>query len=181
MEKNDLSKRIRQEFLEFANIEKIAVPKGLSETVLGTIRSELNPSSASVFLKLTLIHFFVGFATLSMCPQFGVSLTSSMGLMQYLMKYGEGVCMLGCGALFLGASVLVASFVLKPEEVKVLRRNRVLLLSSLAALSLGILVGVGGEVVATLGLVWVLGAVVGGSGLMQLGWTLRKLAIQGTW
>ncbi len=182
MERNEnQTKRLRDEFREFCAMEGMAAPKIVTENILEKIRTELNPPAASVFMKLTLIQFFVGLATLAVCPQFGLSLTSSMGLMQYLMKYGEAVCMLGCGALFTGASVLVASFALRPEEVKVLRRNRVLQLTSLATLSLGAFVCLGGEVVATLGLVWVLGAVVGGAGLLQLGWTVRRLAVQGTW
>ncbi len=113
-----------------------------------------------------------------MCPQFGLSLTSSRGLMPYLMEYGESVCMLGCGVLFMGLSFLVASLALRPEEVTVLRRNRVLQISLLALLSLGAFAGFGGEVAPALGMVWALGAIVGGSALLQFGWTIRRAAIR---
>lgn len=179
MDESSYTKKLREEFREFATLDRVEVPKGFSEKILDHVRTSLNPSGASVFLKLTLIHFLVGAATLSFCPQFGVSLTSSMGLMHYLMQFGESVCMLGCGAVFMGSSLLVASLALRPEEVKVLRRNRVLQILSLAALSIGALIGVGGEVVISFGLIWVLGAILGGTGFLQLGWMIRKAAIQG--
>jgi len=179
MGENNFKKRLRNEFNEFIALEGGDVPKGVSESILGHVRTSLNPSSSSVFLKLTLIHFIVGVATLALCPQFGVSLTSSMGLMHYLMQFGESVCMMGCGAVFVGSSLLVASLVLRPEEVKVLRKNRVLQILSLSTLSLALLIGVGGEVVLSFGLAWVLGAILGGTGLLQIGWTIRRAAVQG--
>lgn len=179
MDKNNQIKRLREEFREFTTFDRVPVPKSVSEQILTQVRSDLNPTIASVFLKMTMIHFLVGVATLALCPQFGVSLTSGMGLMTYLMQFGESVCMLGCGAFFTGLSLLVASLALRPEEVSVLCRTRVLQIGSLAALSLGALIGVGGEVVASFGLIWILGAIVGGTGFLQLGWTIRKVAIQG--
>lgn len=179
MDANEQMKRIKQEYQEFATIERSAVPLALSENILSQVWADLNPSVISVFMKMTMIHFLVGLATLALCPQFGISLTSSMGLMHYLMRFGESVCMLGCGAFFTGSSLLVASLALRPEEVRVLSRTRVLQIVSLATLSLGALIGVGAEVVVSFGLVWVLGAVLGGTGFLQLGWTIRKAAIQG--
>lgn len=173
MKENNGQNRIHAEFQEFVAHEGIAVPKSLAEKVLSRIHSELNPSSTSVFLKLAIIHAVVGFATLSMCPQFGVSLTSSMGLMQYLMQYGESVCMFGCGVVFVGLSFLVASLALRPEQVNVIRRNRVLQISLLASISLISFVLFGGEVEPTTGMAWSLGAIVGGSAFLQLGWMIR--------
>lgn len=178
MEKNNRSQRVHQEFREFMAQDRITVPKALTETVLNMIHSELNPSGASVFSKMLGIHLLVGFATLAMCPQFGISLTSSTGLMQYLMRFGESVCMLGCGTLFVGLSSFVASLALRPEEVNVLRRNRVLQVSLLATLSLGAFVALGGNVEPSMGMVWSLGAIVGGSALLQLGWSIRRAAIR---
>jgi len=178
MEKNNRLNQVDQEFREFMAQDRVTVPTALTESVLSTIRSQMNPSGASVFLKLLGIHLLVGFATLTLCPQFGISLTSSMGLMQYLMHFGESVCMLGCGILFMGLSFLVASLALRPEEVKVLRRNRVLQIALLAPLSLGAFLALGGEVEPSMGMVWSLGAIVGGSALLQIGWSIRRAAIQ---
>ncbi|MBC7386164.1 MAG: hypothetical protein H7301_08410 [Cryobacterium sp.] len=178
MKNDDFSKQTHQQFLEFMGTGQAIVPKMLSESVLGRIQTQLNPSPFSVFVKLATIHFIVGFATLAMCPQFGISLTSSMGLMQYLMQYGESVCMLGCGTVFMGVSFLVASLVLRPEEVKVLRRNRVLQISVLASLSLGGIILAGGEVELPTGMAWALGTIIGGSSLLQIGWTMRRTVIR---
>jgi hypothetical protein len=168
------NKRIRGDYQEFVSAPRIPVPAALSEAVTNRIASELNPSSASVFLKLAGIQAFVGTATLAVCPQFGHSFTADMGLMPYLMRFGDSVCMLGCGALFTGLSLLVASLVLRPEEVKVLRRQRVLQIASVATLSLGAFLCLGSEIVAALGMAWILGGVLGGAGSLQLGWSVRK-------
>ena len=121
----------------------------------------------------------VRLATLSLCPQFGISLTGGAGLMNYLMGFGDGVCMLGCGAFFTSLSLLVASLGLRPEEVRVLRRQRVLQLGALATLSLGAFAFAGATLETTLALAWMLGAMLGGSCLLQLGWVIRRTAIAG--
>jgi hypothetical protein len=180
MKKNNEMGRLKEEFREFSSLEGISVPKNLSENIFKKIRADLNPPATMVFLKVTFIHLFVGLATLAFCPQFGVSFTSSMGLMTYLMQYGEAVCMMGCGALFIGASLLAASLLLRPEEVKVIHRNRILQITSLASLSVIVLSMMSGDVAITLGLVWMLGAIVGGAASLQVGWTIRRFAVQGT-
>ena len=162
------------EFAEFLSIEPEQVPHSVSENILSQIQSELHPSAMKVFGKVLFIQFAVGLITLLFCPQFGISLTSSHGIMPYLMKFGDTVCMLGCGGLFTALSFLVASFALKPEEVRSLRKHEVLQLVSLATLSLGAFVCVGGEVVLTLGLIWILGAVIGGVATLETGWILRQ-------
>lgn len=174
MEKN---KRLDWEtdFREFLEMEEVAVPQALSARVADPILRKLNPSFWQVFLKLILIQAVAGGVSLLYCPQFGVSFTSSHGLMHYLMQYGETVCMVGCGALFTGASLLVASFALRPEEVRVFREHRLLQMTSIAALSIGAFFCVGGTIVGGLALVWALGAIVGGMVTLELGWSIRRL------
>jgi hypothetical protein len=172
-EKNDSS--FDTEFEEFLNLEEgIVPPSDVSNRILSTVHSDLNPPAINVFGKTSLIHFVIGGATLLFCPQFGFSVTSSMGLMPYLMRYGDGVCMLGCGALFTSLSLLATSFVLRPEEVRVLERNRVVQVAALSTLSLGALLCFGSSIVLTLGLVWFLGALLGGIASLELGWFIRR-------
>ena len=163
-----------REFTDYLAVEPVDVPDPVSEQLLGRIHSELNPSALTVFTKAVFIQLVVGFVTLLFCPQFGVSLTSSYGLMPYLMKYGESACMLGCGALFTSFSFFIASFALKPEEVRALKQHEVLHLISVAILFLFALIYFGGDVALTLGLVWMLGAVVGGALTLETGWALRQ-------
>jgi hypothetical protein len=142
--------------------------------VLKQVRAELNPSAFAVFTKTALIHAFVGGLTLLFCPQFGIKLTSSHGVMPYLMKFGEGFCMLGCGAVFTAMSLLVASIALRAEEVRALKRNWPLQLAILAMLSLGALLCLGGEILLTLGLIWAVGAIIGGAVSLEAGWAYRR-------
>jgi hypothetical protein len=170
-----------KDFAEFMNKGETQVPDALSTQVLSQIHKELNPSATNVFLKIAFIQFAVGSVSLLFCPQFGISLTSSQGIMPYLMKFGEGVCMLGCGAIFTAFSLLIASFALRPEEVRALKQHELLHLLSLATLSLGAFLCLGGEIVLTLGFVWILGAIIGGIFTLELGWALRaKLARRAT-
>ena len=134
----------------------------------------MNISNNQLRQPVFAIHFVVGAFTLLFCPQFGVSLTSGRGLMPYLMKYGESLCMLGCGALFTALSILVASLVLRPEEVRVLKEKELLQLALLSTLSLGALALLGGEFALTFALVWLLGAILGGAITLEAGWAYRR-------
>ena len=163
-----------KEFHEFISAEAVTPPQALSESVAARIQGELNPPLLSVFLKLSGIHAVLGAVTLAFCPQFGFALTSGPGLMGPFMALGEQGCMVGCGAVFMGGSLLAASLVLKSDEVRAIRRTELLQISLLALLSLGVFVCAGVGVVAGLGLFWLLGSVVGGLGTFELGWALRR-------
>ena len=163
-----------KDFADYISTELVEVPASLSERVLGGIGAELNPSALSVFGKVSLVQFLGGLSTLLFCPQFGLSLSSSLGLMPYLMRFGESFCMLGCGALFTGFSLLIVSFTLRPEEIRILKKHEIVQLISVSTLSLGAFLCLGGEVVLALGLVWLLGAVIGGALTLKIGWGMRK-------
>ena len=162
------------DFSEFLASKVEEVPSHLSAQVFSHVHKELNPTALSVFAKISLIHFVSSMVTLVFCPQFGISLTSNMGIMPYLMKYGEGVCMLGCGAVFTGLSFFAASLFLRPEQVLVFHNNRILQLSLLSTLSLGAFLCMGGSVVASLGMIWIVGAVLGGVLASEVGWFFRQ-------
>ena len=87
--------------------------------------------------------------------------------------------MVGCGALFTSVSMLVVSWVLGPEEVRALREKRLLQLALLTMLSLGAILCLGGEVVMSLGLLWALGAIAGGTASLEVGWAYRRLSARG--
>lgn len=170
------NKNWESDFRAFLEAEPRPAPAPLSANVRGQVLRLLQPPFWLVFLKLALVQAVAGGVTLLYCPQFGFSLTGSHGLMHYLMQYGEVVCMAGCGALFTSASLLAASLVLRTEEVRALRAHRLLQLSSLAGLSLGVFFCAGASVAAGMGLVWALAAVVGGLATLELGWSLRRRA-----
>lgn len=163
-----------RDFGNFQKIEPVTPPIVLSERILARVRSDLNPGAWTVFLKLVAIHAVVGGFTLLFCPQFGVSPFKGMGLMGLLMRFGDLVCMMGCGVFFMAGSLLVASLYLRPEEVRVLRRMEVPQVCSLALLSIAAFICFGSAVIGSLALFWVLGSIVGGLGTLELGWALRQ-------
>jgi hypothetical protein len=164
---------MRNEFEEFINGEEINPPKAISEKIILNVKRDLNPSGLSVFKKLTLVQFVTGIITLLFCPQFGIGLTGSMGLMGLLMKFGDNICMAGCGAVFLGMSALFAALLLKPEEVRALEKNSLLQFSSLTLATAGIFICFGAPVLTTIGLSWFAGSLTGGLLTFKLGERLR--------
>ena len=168
-----------EDFQEFINSDSNSahVPENLSHKVLDTISAKLNPSALDVFIKVALLHAIASTLTLLFCPQFGLSLTSGMGLMQIFMRYGHSACMLACGVLFMSFGLLLASLILRPEEVRVLRANNLYFLLSLSGLSLGMFLCLGGQIFQTMTLVWLLGTLLGGGITLDLGWRLRRFSL----
>lgn len=171
--KNSKKTNWESEFADFLMSEPVEVPHMITEMIISKIQNELNPSFLQVFIKISSIHLFVGLVTLLFCPQFDISITSQLGLVPYLMQFGHEVCTFGCGAIFVGISLLASSFYLKPEEVKVLKRYAFLQLLVLSSLSLGFFVALGAEVILSLGLIWLAGATIGGVLSLDVGWALR--------
>ncbi len=166
-----------KEFQEFMATSEIEPSKKVSKVIQEHVYRELNPSSAYVFGKLALVHLVVGTITLLFCPQFGLSLTSHMGLMHWLMQFGSAVCMFGCGVFFLGTSALVASFVLRPEEIKIIRKTQFWQFALLAIVSMGIFLTLGPQAFETLAILWVAGSILGALASMEIGWLVRSLAM----
>ena len=152
-----------EDFSDFVSSDGAPVPKNLSQKILGYVHRELNPSSWFVFAKLIGIHSVVGTLSLSICEQFGMSpFNTGLSLAEYFMKFGHSVCMALCGFLFIGISVALAFFILKPEEFFVLKKNSWIQIPSLGLLSLAAFVGFGAEMVFGIGLLWFIGAMLGG-------------------
>ena len=164
---------MKNQFEEFINGEEIRPPESLSEKIILNIKRELNPSGLSVFKKLALLQFVTGLVTLLFCPQFGIGFTGNMGVMGLLMKFGDNICMAGCGAVFLGVSAFLAAFLLKPEEVRVLEKNSLLQFSSLTLATAGIFICLGAPILTTIGLSWFAGSLAGGFLTFRLGERLR--------
>jgi hypothetical protein len=174
MKKTPTSQEWIEEFQEFMGADEAQVPKVVSDSILSRVHMDLSPSSWIVFAKLSAIHAVMGFITLLFCPQFGLGFTDGMGLMALFMRFGDQACMVGCGAAFMGGSLLTASLVLRNEELRVIRKTEILQVSTLALLSVGVFICAGVGVVASLGAFWVLGSILGGLGTFELGWALRR-------
>jgi len=163
-----------KEFENFKSAEPLAPSTTLSDKILARVYNDLNPSALKVFSKLSLIHFFVSCVTLSFCAQFGFRLFGDgMGLMGYFMPLGAYGCMVACGFIFLGASVATAMLILRPEEIQVIRHNKLLKLGSLTFLSLGFFTMLRTEIVLGYALAWAMGSILGGILTLEVAWVIR--------
>jgi hypothetical protein len=166
---------MKKEFSNFLNTKTIIPPSQISENILYRVKKDLNPSVYLVSGKLSLIHILVSLVTLSVCPQFGFRLLGEgMGLMHIFSVFGKIGCTIVCGFFFLGISLLVATLVLKKEEIKIIRKKRFLEVLILAFLSLGFFLMIDVEVVFGMAILWFFGSVLGGLILLEAGWEFRK-------
>ena len=164
----------RLDFGAFLDADPSTPPEGVSGRIIGVVHQDLNPGAWGVFLKLAAIHSVVGGLTLLVCPQFGVNLLGGMGLMGLFMRFGDTVCMIACGVVFCGGSLLAASLVLLPEEVRAVRRRGVLQIPLLALLSIGVFICLDPSILGGLAMFWLVGSIAGGFGTLELGWALRR-------
>ena len=152
-----------EDFRDFVSHEGTPVPENMSRRILDYVHRELNPSPWLVFAKLFGVHTVVGTLSLAICDQFGMSpFNTGISLAEYFMKFGHSMCMTLCGFLFVGLSVAFAFVILRSEELSVLNRTAWLQVPSLSLLSLVIFTGIGAEVALGIGVLWFLGAMVGG-------------------
>lgn len=94
------------------------VPKQAHTRILSHVKAELQPAVALVFAKLLVVQAIMGMLTLLFCPQFELSLTSNVELLHYFHHvYGESLCALICGAIFIAPGAALAAYLLKPAEV----------------------------------------------------------------
>lgn len=151
------------EFKEFIQTAGAPVPRDVSENILNRVRADLNPSAWVVFAKLLGIHLVVGTLSLAICSQFGLNpFGTSFSLSEYFMTFGHSTCMVFCGVLFIGLTILLGRLLLQREELFVLSRSAPLQVFGLSVLSLAAFIGFGAEVVLGIGILWFIGAMVGG-------------------
>ena len=168
------NKKLSEEFAEFLSASELPAPLVLREAVLSEVHRDLNPSHKTVFLKMLGIHSAVSLLSLSICSQFGIKVLPLYDAMDAMMSVvGHTYCMAFCGLLYLGISALAFSLVLRPEEVKVIRRHKVLQLTLLSGLSLGVFLCLGAEVLLIPGILWLIGSLIGGIATLEVGWLLR--------
>ncbi len=165
-----------QEYQQFIDSED-TVPKNPDQLLLARMRTLLNPNASSVFAKILGIHLAVGFLSLSVCHQFGINpFHTERSLADWMMNVGgHHFCMLGCGILFVGLSVLAAGFFLTIEEVNALKRTSHFQTLVLGLMSLGIFLSFGAEFAVGIGAVWLLGGYIGGFAATETVLRLKKV------
>lgn len=152
-----------EDFNEFVQTERSTVPPEVSKAILDQVRKDLNPNAWVVFAKIFGIHTVVSILSLSICDQFGMSpFRSGFSLSDYFMRFGHSTCMVLCGVVFVGGSVLLAYPVLRHEEVTIFRKNLLLQVFSISVYSLVVLLALGAQIAFSIGILWLAGAVLGG-------------------
>ncbi|MES2966634.1 MAG: hypothetical protein V4668_02515 [Patescibacteria group bacterium] len=169
-----------KDYEEFLEADTVSVPQALSKTILTKIGKLMDPSPLSVFGKVALIHAVVGFFSLSICHQFGVNpFGTQASLADWFMAVGgHSVCMIGCGILFMGGSLLASGYFLTLEETRALRRTGFPQFFGLGILSLGLLATLGAELALTIGGLWLLGAMMGGFVATEMVWKFKYIRVQ---
>lgn len=156
-------KDIKKDFASFATEESSHIP---SFSVLDQIHQRImieRPATWLVATKIGIAHIIGSFITLISCEQFGLQLFfHGGGLMHYFMEISPTFCHLLCGVHYFIITFLVARFLLKPEEWLRIRRSRTLTVGILAFLSLGGFSIITHQVTFESGLLWFLGASLGG-------------------
>lgn len=176
---NDNNRKWLKEYESFLKAEEIVVPNDVTEKVFSQMQSLVNPNAWIVFSKILGFHIVVGFLSLSICHQFGINpFGTKQSLDAWFMTIGgHSTCMIFCGVLFVGLSLLSAGYFLTIEEVKVLKRTEFLQTFALGAVSLSIFALVGAELAVTFAGLWLLGALVGGFIATETVWKLKRSSI----
>lgn len=167
------------DYQDFLSSENVKVPSEVNSNILSKMQQLLNPSAWNVFFKLLGIHLVTGFLSLSICHQFGLNpFNTERSLADWFMKVGgHHFCMLGCGTLFVGVSILAAGYFLTLEEIKALKRTELLQNLSIGLISLGMFTAFGVEFVLSIAGLWLLGGLIGGYVATTAVWKLKAAKI----
>ena len=167
------------EYEEFLNADKTAIPEAVNLRILASLKKLVNPSPFIVFFKVLGIHSVISFLSLSICHQFGLNpFNTERSLADWMMSTGgHHACMIGCGVLFVGLSLFLAGYLLSIEEVIALKKTKVLQTISLGVISLSLLIAVGAQVALTIGVLWFVGAVIGGMVAVETSLLLKRASL----
>lgn len=163
-----------KDYRDFLESNPQRPPVAVSNRIFSEVHRDLSPLATAVFFKLFAVHAATAIVTLSFCPQLGTRIFGEgPGLMSYFMIFGHLGCMMACGFFFLAASLAVAAIFLRPEELRVIRNHRWAEMGSLAILSLGFFLALNPDVILSVAITWLMGALGGAFFALELGWRYR--------
>jgi hypothetical protein len=153
------------------------VPNHLNQKILSEIKSRLHPDLKRLLLKLFIIHLTTAVVTLSICPQLGFSLfKTGINLMDVFMKISPYFCDLACGAFFTSTSIMSALFILRRDELRLLRHKKFLTTSVMTLSSIGFLIMLGPQFFIQFSLLWLIGSFGGAMLSLDLGTRAMKFS-----
>jgi hypothetical protein len=149
-------------------------PTEISHIIRDKIRKDLDPNHKVVFGKLVLVQGFIGFISMLFCPQFNMSLTNNHDVFHYFhYTFGEQVCMLICGSIFLGSGAIFASYLLSEGEINKIHSTRHLYFTSLSIIAASVFAVLGAQIYLNMLFFWLLGACVSGLTLFEINRFIR--------
>lgn len=163
-----------KEFQEFSEAKPDAVQ--VPTSLFSKIQKRLFPNPWKVFGKISLIHGVVGFLSLALCTQFGLNpFNTEYSLAHWFMETaGHSACMVFCGIFFVSMTYLLSNILLNLEELEAIRKFEWLQVGILSLASLAAFHFFGGEIVLTFGLLWLVGAFIGGLLSIEGSYFLRR-------
>jgi hypothetical protein len=165
----------KKDFQDFMHSRGANPPEELNNRILSFVRADLSPTHKIVFSKLLTVQSFIGFLTLTVCPQFNLSLTNNFELFHYFHhRFGENICMAICGSIFLGSGALFAAYLLKPSEIRKINESRFLYYMSISIIALSIFFLLGTDIYLTFAAYWLTGSTLGGLVVFELNRLIRK-------
>ncbi len=165
-----------EDYKDFLQSEETQIPAFTQKKVLNQIHGLLNPNPLLVFLKILILHLIVGVMSLSICHQFDMNpFQTQHSLSDWFMQVGgHHFCMLGCGILFVGLSLLFAGYFLSREEIHALKKTEVLQTLTLGLISLGLFSAFGAQMALGLAAIWLFGGLIGGFVATETIWRIKK-------
>lgn len=172
MKKDDLNNDLN----DFSNNNTSSAPLNVKNNVLSYVEKELNPSKASVFLKLITVQFIVGILTMVFCPQYKLSFTHNYDLFHYFHHtFGAQVCMIICGSIFVGSGAMIAAQILNMNEIKVIRTNKPLFYIAISSIFASAFTFISTDTYLTLVPFWLLGSSLSGILLFEGSVRIRRI------
>lgn len=162
------------EFQEFLELRPEKMPTDRSSAIHQWVKRDIQPAKTLIFLKILILHSVTGTLSLAMCNQFGMNpFKTSFSLMKYFHHFGDSGCMIFCGMLFVGISAFWCSWILRPDELRVLKQSAIFQTIGLGLVSLLVFTLVGTPVMQGMFAFWLVGGIIGGGLSIETVYRLR--------
>ena len=165
----------QNDYESFIAHESLDVPSHLDESILSTVKKDLNPSPSLVLSKMGIIQAVTAVISLTFCPQFSYSLTNNHEVFHYFHhQFGAEICMIICGTIFLLPGTLLAGILLKRTELQLIRKTWYLEFFAFTAMALFAFFLLGVEFYVKSVFYWLLGAIGTSIILLEAQYLLRS-------
>jgi hypothetical protein len=140
-------KRQNSEFQEFmvSDGKGVVVPERLNQAVPRQIHRRVRREGWLAITRFAAVHFLSAFATLLVCPQFGLGPVAGFDISVHLMAIGPWACAIFCACVFFGVGVIISGWLLSMTDLRRLATMQVGIFVSYVAVVGGLLTFLGRE------------------------------------